>query len=247
MKTRYLIRLDDASPYMDSKKWQRMEDILDRYGVKPLVGIIPANADPQTMIGPEDPDFWEKVHSWEKKGWQIALHGYDHCYISEKGMYGLNPMWGRSEFSGVSLDKQKGKIRKGVGILKDHGLEAKYFFAPSHTFDDNTLRALKDESDIRIISDTISRFPYKRDDFFFVPQIVGHCVDIPVPGIYTFCFHPNIMNDVDYNKLDAFLKRRYACFSDWNNIDISKFGKKKLIDKLLSFLFFKYRKLRKLI
>ena len=130
---------------------------------------------------------------------------------------------------------------------KDHGLEAKYFFAPSHTFDDNTLRALKDESDIRIISDTISRFPYKRDDFFFVPQIVGHCVDIPVPGIYTFCFHPNIMNDVDYNKLDAFLKRRYACFSDWNNIDISKFGKKKLIDKLLSFLFFKYRKLRKLI
>lgn len=246
-KIKYLIRLDDACPYMDRAKWQRMEDILDKYGVKPLVGIIPANADPKTMIELEDPTFWEKAHSWERKGWQIALHGYDHCYISEKGMYGLNPMWGRSEFSGVSLDKQKGKIRKGVGILKDHGLEAKYFFAPSHTYDDNTLRALKDESDIRIISDTISRFPYKRDDFFFVPQIVGHCVDIPVPGIYTFCFHPNIMNDVDYNKLDAFLKRRYACFSDWNNIDISKFGKKKLIDKLLSFLFFKYRKLRKLI
>ena len=53
-KTRYLIRLDDACPYMDRVKWQRMENILDKYGVKPLVGIIPANADLKTMIDPDD-------------------------------------------------------------------------------------------------------------------------------------------------------------------------------------------------
>ena len=77
---KYLIRLDDACPYMDKVKWQRMEDILDKYGVKPLVGIIPANTDPETMIEPEDAGFWEKVHSWDGKGWCIALHGYNHLH-----------------------------------------------------------------------------------------------------------------------------------------------------------------------
>lgn len=107
----YLIRLDDACPYMDRAKWQRMEDVLDRYGVKPLVGIIPANADPKTMIEREDPRFWEKAHSWEKKGWEIALHGNDHVCISNGGMKGLNPFWKRSEFAGLPLEQQREKIK----------------------------------------------------------------------------------------------------------------------------------------
>ena len=37
--SQYILRLDDASDYMDVKKWQRMEELLDRYGIKPLVGI----------------------------------------------------------------------------------------------------------------------------------------------------------------------------------------------------------------
>ena len=143
MNTTYFIRLDDACPFMDIMKWQRMEDILDRYGVKPMVGIIPANADPKTMVEPENPLFWDKAKAWDKKRWAIALHGYDHCYISDEGMKGLNPMWSRSEFAGVLLEKQREKIRKGVNILREHGLEARYFFAPSHTFDENTLQALK--------------------------------------------------------------------------------------------------------
>ena len=39
--SQYILRLDDASDYMDVKKWQRMEELLDRYGIKPLVGVIP--------------------------------------------------------------------------------------------------------------------------------------------------------------------------------------------------------------
>lgn len=41
--SQYILRLDDASDYMDVKKWQRMEELLDRHGIKPLVGIIPDN------------------------------------------------------------------------------------------------------------------------------------------------------------------------------------------------------------
>ena len=244
MKTKYLIRLDDACPYMDTKKWQRIEKILDEYGVKPMVGIIPANADPKTMIESENHMFWDKAKAWQEKGWAIALHGYDHCYISYTGMQGLNPMWNRSEFSGVSLKIQREKIRKGVCVLKEHGLKAKFFFAPSHTFDKNTLEALKEESNIRIISDTIGRYPYKKEGFFFIPQILGHCVKMPMTGIYTFCFHPNTMNEQSFINLEKFLEVYKSQFLGFNEIEMANYGRKKMVDKFISWFFFKYRQMR---
>ncbi len=243
-KTRYLVRLDDACPYMDRKKWQRMEDILDKYDIKPLVGIIPANADPKTMIDPEDADFWEKAHLWEKKGWSIALHGHDHVCISDGGMKGLNPFWRRSEFAGLPLEQQREKIRNGYAVLKEHGFEPKYFFAPSHTFDVNTLDALRHETEIRIISDTIGRYPYKKDDFVFIPQISGHCSKMPISGIYTFCFHPNIMNDSSFERMESFLKNYHEQFCSFDSLELNCYGKKRLADKALSFLFFTYRTMR---
>lgn len=242
--TKYLIRLDDACPFMDSKKWQRMEDLLDKYGVKPMVGIIPNNADPKTMIDPENPMFWDKAKAWQEKGWSIALHGYSHCYDSEGGMDGLNPMWRRSEFAGIPLDRQRKKIRCGVAIMREHGINPKYFFAPSHTFDENTIVALREESDIRIISDTIGRYPYKKDDFWFIPQITGHCVKMPIGGIYTFCFHPNTMSEVAFQNLEAFLKNNKTQFIGFDEIDLKQFDRKSLIDKMLSRIFFAYRKRR---
>ena len=240
----YLIRLDDACPYMDRAKWQRMEDILEKYGVKPLVGIIPANADPKTMIAPEDADFWKKARLWEKKGWSIALHGYDHVCISDGGMSGLNPFWKRSEFAGLPLELQREKIQKGYSILKEQGFEPKYFFAPSHTFDENTLEALRQETGIRIISDTIGCYPYREDDFVFIPQISGHCSEMPLSGIYTFCFHPNTMKEGTFAALESFLAKNHHQFIGFNDIDLSQFYKKRTVDCLLSCSFFTYRKLR---
>lgn len=243
-KIKYLIRLDDACPYMDREKWQRMEDILDRYGVKPLVGIIPANADPKTMIEPEDHGFWEKAHSWEKKGWQIALHGYDHVCISDGGMEGVNPFWKRSEFAGLSLEQQQEKIRKGYAVLKEQGFEPKYFFAPSHTFDENTLDALRKETEIRIVSDTIGRYPYKRKDFVYIPQISGHCVKMLLSGIYTFCFHPNTMNDSAFGALEHFLVNNRDHFTDFESINIKGAKEKSLLDKFIASVFFGLRNIR---
>ena len=241
-KSRFLIRLDDACPYMDRKKWQRMEDILDKYGVKPLVGIIPSNADFKTMFEPEDPYFWTKEKKWEEKGWTMALHGYDHVYCSNEG--GINPLWKRSEFAGVPLDIQIDKIRKGYEVLREHAIEPKVFFAPSHTFDMNTLEALRKETDIRVISDTIGRYPYRKDDFYFIPLLAGHCTKMPVSGIYTSCFHPNTMEDRDFHLLEYFLKAYKDQFIRFDDIDLSKYKNKKNVDRLMSWLFFTYRRIR---
>ncbi len=242
MSNKYLVRLDDACPTMDHVRWSRMEKLLDYYRVKPMVGIVPDCHDENLFIDPCDNDFWDKAKEWQDKGWAIALHGYDHCYVTSAP--GINPMWNRSEFAGLSIDDQRKKIRDGVAVLKNKGLTPNYFFAPSHTFDNNTLLALKGESDIRIVSDTIGRYPYKKGGLYFIPQIIGHCAELPFSGIYTFCFHPNTMNDKAFSSLEEFLDKNSSSFIGFDDIDLSKFGKKKLFDRFLSHSFFMYRKIR---
>lgn len=244
MNTTYLIRLDDASPFMDCRKWQRIEDMLDRFHIRPLVGIIPANIDPDTIIEPEDPQFWDKARRWKQKGWSIALHGYDHVYVTDDGMKGMNPFWRRSEFVGLPLEAQREKIGKGYSILKEHGVEPRYFYATSHTFDEYTLEALRAETDIRVISDTIALKPYAHKGFVFVPQIFGHCVKMPVRGVFTFCFHPNEMDDGAFARLESFLEKHHQAFMSFDEIDVSKVTKASMADLMVRKCFFAYRKLR---
>lgn len=241
---KYLIRLDDACSTMDARKWQRMEDILDAYGVKPMVGVIPANKDPKQQIDAADSGFWNKVKKWEKKGWAIALHGYDHCFISNAGMSGLNPMWARSEFAGVSFEQQKEKIRKGVALFRDNGIDPKYFFAPAHTYDENTLIALRDESNIRIISDTIANKPYRKGDFVFIPQLGGHCTEMRLPGIWTFCLHPSVMCEENFDATEKFLQAHRKCMVGFDELDLTNLGGGNLISRILSWVYFTRRRFK---
>ena len=77
-KNMYLLRLDDASEYMNHKNWNRMKKILDQYGIKPIFGIIPNNMDSGLMIYNKSDCFWDKINEWIKQGWVPALHGYSH-------------------------------------------------------------------------------------------------------------------------------------------------------------------------
>ena len=247
MNNKYLIRLDDACPTMDGAKWQRMFDILDRYDVRPMVGIIPHNEDPKQEIDAPYAEFWNKAKQWQQKGYAIALHGYNHCYISDKGLEGVNPLWKRSEFGGVSLDVQKQKSRDGFEILSGHGLKPKYFFAPSHTFDENTLKALRECTDIRIISDTIATRPYREGDFVFLPQLGGHCTEIKIKGIWTFCLHPSIMTDANFETTERFLKGHKKEFVGFDEIDVRNVKGKDILSRFLSWAYFTQRKLRGII
>lgn len=237
--SKYIIRLDDASNFMDSEKWQQMEDLLDKYNIKPLVGVIPDNRDPsllETYV--RDPQFWNKVARWKNKGWELAMHGCYHKYTTEEG--GMNPVNKRSEFAGVPLDNQRAMIRHGLEILKSHNIEPKVFFAPSHTFDENTLIALKDESDIRIISDTIANDVYFANGFYFIPQQSGRVRKLPFKTV-TFCYHPNMMKDEDFDNLSAFLKLNKESFVPFSNIESIK-RQQSMLDKMLRKIYFAKRR-----
>ena len=122
---KYLLRLDDACEKRDVEKWEKTERILDEFGVRPLVGKIPNCEDPMMDKYPIDEEFWTKVDSWIKKGWVVAMHGYNHVYSTSSG--GINPVQKRSEFAGEPLSVQKEKIRKGVAIMRSHGIDPKVF------------------------------------------------------------------------------------------------------------------------
>ena len=213
----YLIRLDDASEYMDVEKWARLEFLLAKYGVKPIVGVIPNNQD-KTLVNKyrRDSEFWNKVQAWNAKGWSIALHGYTHEYVSGDG--GMNPVNDRTEFAGLALTAQREKIQRGIHIFHAHQIEPKIFFAPFHTFDGNTIKALKEESKIRIISDTVANDIYKMDELYFIPQQSGHAQRLPFK-VTTFCYHPNTMTDNDFTMLENFFirnKEKFITVDDLN-------------------------------
>lgn len=234
----YILRLDDASEYMDIKKWKRMEELLDKHEIKPIFGIIPANEDTELLKYGKVDDFWNLMTSWKGKGWTPALHGYTHVFETDDG--GINPVNSRSEFAGVSLERQRQKIKEGYSTLKEHGILPTVFFAPAHTFDKNTLVALKEETHIRVISDTVANDVYFDDGFYFIPQQSGHCRKLPFKTT-TFCYHPNIMSDKDFDVLDSFLKQYGNQFGELSALKMKK-RHRGIFDQLLKKIYFIRRK-----
>ena len=105
MTAKYLIRMDDACPTMDHDKWEYLEKILDEFSIKPIVAVVPKNVDDYLNCKESDPLFWEKVISWQSKGWSIAMHGYEHdMHFTDADL--ILPFYKRSEFAGLSYDKQ---------------------------------------------------------------------------------------------------------------------------------------------
>jgi len=235
--SKYILRLDDACEKWDKEKWIRMEMLLDQYGIKPLVGIIPHCEDQEMEEYGLDHEFWNRVKNWRDKGWTLAMHGYNHVYSTNCG--GINPVNNRSEFAGLSLEEQRTKIRAGVEIFQAHGMEPQIFFAPSHTFDENTLEALRQESNIRIISDTIAWDAYRQGEFIFVPQQSGKVRKLPL-GTVTFCYHPNMMNDEDFEEVEEFFQKHKVRFANFSTEGIHrKFG---MLDYILRKGYFLRRK-----
>ena len=78
-------------PSDECGKWKRIESILNKYKIKPIVGVIPENRDPD-FVTAADGNFLGKACEWQKKGWTIALHGLHHelHFHEPRGYYQLS-------------------------------------------------------------------------------------------------------------------------------------------------------------
>lgn len=199
----YLVRLDDAHPWRDRQRWDRIEVLLDRFSVKPIVAIIPDCRDPSLRVGDEDRLFWERVRSWQAKGWTLALHGHTHELVPcGRSLVPLNRY---TEFAGLPESVQRDKIRSGWGRMVAEGVQPTVWVAPAHTFDRTTLKVLFEETSIRIISDGLSDRCFVRFGFSWVPQQLWRPRKCP-PGVWTLCLHPNDHTSEFEVQLEAFLQ-----------------------------------------
>lgn len=240
MTNKYLLRLDDASEYMDTEKWECIATLLDEYDIKPIFGIIPQNRD-ESLVGKykRNPEFWEWVRGRIAKGWTPAMHGFDHRYVTADG--GINPINRKSEFAGVPYEVQAQKLGDGYDILKRQGVESDIFFAPAHTFDVNTLLALRAATPIRVISDTVAYDVYKDGDFWFIPQQSWRVSWQPY-RVVTFCYHPNTMREEDFAYLQtqlAVYRQRFVVY----DASLLKDRKLDFMDRGSRWLYFKKAKL----
>jgi predicted deacetylase len=207
----FILRLDDACPSMDAGRWETVEQLLLARGVRPIVAIVPANADPELARVSGDPLFWQHARSWSRAGWVIGLHGYSHVLRSSPG--GLVAVQRRSEFVGLPIDEQRRRIREGVRTFEANGLAPEAWVAPAHGFDSMTLHALRVESEIRIISDGFTRRAVRREDFVWLPQQLWRPRTMR-SGVWTICLHPNHMDEAAIRVLDDFVTPRVASFPD---------------------------------
>jgi len=238
MKAKYLFRLDDASPFLNLKKWQAIEDIFQKYDIKPIVAVIPDNKDPTLVHQEENINFWRMVQDWKVKGWNIAMHGYQHLFHAVSRNQSIIPYYNRSEFSGLSLKNQKIKIKKSLEIFRQNDIEPKVWIAPAHSFDYLTLKAIADETNIKIVSDGISLFPYFKSGFHFIPQQLWG-IKKKTFGLWTVCLHPDNMSDEEINEFERQLSSSNV-YKNVISIEDVALGKnnKKILDYCFSALFY---------
>lgn len=210
------VRLDDITPDMDYEKFYRMKQLLDTYQIKPLIGVVPFNEDKNLMRNPKRGDFAEFLQGLLQEGYVAALHGYKHLYSTKKG--GIFPLNHFSEYVGVSFEKQDEMIAKGKKQLQNWGVDTDIFMAPGHTFDGNTLKALK-KNGFRYVTDGFGKQPYIRKELVFLPIAIKQtdCYG-KTEGYSTLVFHTNTLEDSDfvrYEKIFEEHKDSFISYADY--------------------------------
>lgn len=202
MTTNFIVRFDDICSEMNWIVWDRIENILDKYQIKPIVAIVPFNLDPFLKISAPKADFWQRAKDWQEKGWAIGLHGFTHVYETcNSGIVGLNS---RSEFAGLSITEQREKINSAVKIFSDNKLIIDAWVAPAHSFDNNTIAALG-ERGINVVSDGYFRRVVNINGVTWVPQQLWRFKSMD-SGIWTVCYHHNDWSDFEIEKFENDIK-----------------------------------------
>ncbi|MCR4586624.1 MAG: DUF2334 domain-containing protein [Lachnospiraceae bacterium] len=219
-----VIRIDDVCPEMDWTKMERFERLLDEYSIKPLIGVVPFNHDRQLMAPDEsrNPDFADEAAyaAWLKKkqeaGWMIALHGCFHVYTTKNG--GLFPLNVFSEFAGVPYKRQKRMIGRGRDKLKELGIRCNIFMAPGHSYDEDTLKALR-SCGFKYVTDGYGHKPYMYKGLKFLPISMLRSRELKADrGITTFVVHTWEMEESDFTEYEKLFSEQRERFGDYEEM-----------------------------
>ena len=232
------VRLDDITSDMDWERFLRFKALLDEYQIKPLIGVVPDNQDDNLITKPKSDkapaDFWTDVKELQEEGWIVAMHGYRHIYATSKG--GMFPLNNFSEFAGVSYEKQKQMLSEGKAILKANGIETDFFMAPAHSYDKNTLKALK-ETGFQKITDGFGDEPYLWKGLVFYPISfrLGSTMK-KKEGYSTMVIHTDTISEEEMQKYENYFKRKEVRWISYREYLNQPAVKKTIFGKSLEWL-----------
>lgn len=217
------IRLDDITPDMDWEKFRRFEKLLDKYGIAPLIGVVPDNQDPNLARNPKIQNFLAQIQQWESKNWVLAMHGWKHIYTTQKG--GLFPLNCFSEFAGVDKDKQRKMIFDGKDKLGKMGIQTTIFMAPAHSYDKNTLAVLE-EAGFQYLTDGFGDAPYEWKGLTFLPIAFQKSKALEKESGYTtLVVHTNTMDDSDFDEFERIFekyKEKFISYKEYLQVPAQK-------------------------
>ncbi|HEX3029179.1 MAG TPA: DUF2334 domain-containing protein [Clostridia bacterium] len=244
--TKYLYRMDDITPDMNWERFWKLINLFKKYKVRPLLGVVPDNRDPNLSIEQSNEGFWETIKSLREEGSvEVAMHGYQHVYETKDGGllkgFGFKP---QSEFAGLPYETQYNKIKDGKEILTGKGIHTDVFMAPGHTFDEITLTVLK-ELGFKYVTDGIALYPFHRKGLTFVPQQIARPKNLPC-GIITVCLHSNNTHDGYVKQIERHLSSGAGFISFSQAIEEAPTIYKEVLNGLFRLFYILARKLTKL-
>lgn len=195
-----IVRMDDICPRMDKAKFARYFLMLEELGIKPLLGVIPDCRD-ESFTSKEDLFFWEEIRKLRDSGCPIAMHGVHHVYTtSSRGLICKRPM---SEFAGLPQKEQIALLTLGKKIMADHGVDTDIFMPPGHSYDRNTLKAMK-ASGFRFLTDGRSFHPYEYEGIKCIPASGSYRLHLN-RGVLTICIHTDTEDDRSFQRTKEYL------------------------------------------
>lgn len=219
------LRMDDITPDMDWKKFDRFKSLCEQYQIRPLIGVVPINQDSMLKIEESKEDFWNYLLTLQKEGWVLAQHGVHHVYSTKKkGCFPLNAL---SEFAGVPYAEQKANLQSGKKVLESHGIYTDIFMAPAHSYDKNTLKALK-ELGFTSLTDGFGEKPYVWKGLTFYPISFKQSSSLKKEkGYTTFVIHANTMDDKDFMRYEQIFKEnqeKLISYAEYQSVPAQKRG-----------------------
>lgn len=214
MATKYILRFDDVCPGMAWSRFLPLKDKLQKLDIKCVLGVVPECRDRSLKAEADRDDFYDRVREWVAYGDAIAQHGTYHLYDTCcAGILGINK---RSEFAGHNYRTQLDRLHTGKEILVKEGVWQPWFMAPAHSFDNNTLDALRFLG-FRALTDGYGFYPYLIRGLVMVPQIASFPLRISF-GYQTICVHVNILLQDQITRLSEFVERKSGQFVDFKHV-----------------------------
>ena len=228
--SRYFFRLDDIAPNMNWDNFYRIRGIFNQYKIKPLIAVIPDVRDSKLTHWPENKDFWNIIGELNRNEWLIGQHGYRHLSEGDGGVLKIHKS---GEFGSLNFEDQNVMIIAGRKIMEAQIINPEVFIAPRHSFDKNTVKALKING-FNYISDGISLYPFKKWGLVWLLQILWR----PRKGLFgmlTVALHPNTMTDKDFSDLEEFIGKNIKKIGNFREL-IDWYSRQNIIKKFLVFL-----------